>query len=132
MARSNEKVAELFQEYADLISITGGNTCKARAYEKPARAIGGHHADVDALDVQGLQRIPGVGRRAGSGRLELERLPAPGRDSHVPTVALRSSSRLSNTGASSRGRLLRAKTRRPENPTAVPPSRCWAHLMGCR
>ncbi|MFF4353150.1 DNA polymerase/3'-5' exonuclease PolX [Streptomyces sp. NPDC001530] len=62
MARSNDEVAALFHEYADLISITGGDAFKARVYEKAARAIGGHHADVSTLDVKGLQQIPGVGK----------------------------------------------------------------------
>jgi len=62
VARSNDEVAALFSEYADLISITGGDAFKARAYEKAARAIGGHHTDVAGLDVKGLQEIPGVGR----------------------------------------------------------------------
>ncbi|KOV54012.1 phosphoesterase [Streptomyces sp. AS58] len=62
VARANDEVAALFAEYADLISITGGDAFKARVYEKAARAIGGHHADVSTLDVKGLQQIPGVGR----------------------------------------------------------------------
>ncbi|MFJ4468245.1 DNA polymerase/3'-5' exonuclease PolX [Streptomyces sp. NPDC089424] len=62
MARSNDEVAALFAEYADLISITGGDAFRARVYEKAARAIGGHHADVSTLDLKGLQEIPGVGR----------------------------------------------------------------------
>ncbi|MHB9858363.1 DNA polymerase/3'-5' exonuclease PolX [Streptomyces sp. YIM S03343] len=62
MARSNDEVAGLFQEYADLISITGGEAYKARVYEKAARAIGGYHADVSTLDAKGLREIPGVGR----------------------------------------------------------------------
>ncbi|AIR96599.1 PHP domain-containing protein [Streptomyces glaucescens] len=62
VARSNDEVAALFAEYADLISITGGDAFKARAYEKAARAIGGHHAEVSGLDAKGLQEIPGVGR----------------------------------------------------------------------
>ncbi|MFD5568639.1 DNA polymerase/3'-5' exonuclease PolX [Streptomyces cadmiisoli] len=62
MARANDEVAALFAEYADLISITGGDAFKARVYEKAARAIGGHHADVSTLDVKGLQQIPGVGK----------------------------------------------------------------------
>jgi DNA polymerase (family 10) len=61
MARPNDVVAAWLQEYADLISITGGDAFKARAYEKAARAVGGHHADVSALDVDGLKRIPNVG-----------------------------------------------------------------------
>ncbi|GLW47005.1 DNA polymerase/3'-5' exonuclease PolX [Streptomyces sp. NBRC 14336] len=62
MARANDEVAALFQEYADLISITGGDAFRARVYEKAARAIGGHHADVSTLDLKGLQEIPGVGK----------------------------------------------------------------------
>ena len=62
MARPNEEVEALLQEYADLIAITGGDAFKARAYEKAARAIGGHPADVSHLDVAGLKEIPGVGK----------------------------------------------------------------------
>ncbi|MER7404677.1 DNA polymerase/3'-5' exonuclease PolX [Streptomyces sp. NPDC000070] len=62
MARSNDEVAALFQEYADLISITGGDAYRARVYEKAARSIGGYHADVSTLDLKGLQEIPNVGK----------------------------------------------------------------------
>ncbi|MDF3298557.1 DNA polymerase/3'-5' exonuclease PolX [Streptomyces tropicalis] len=61
MVRPNEEVEALLREYADLIAITGGDAFKARAYEKAARAIGGHPADVSHLDVAGLKEIPGVG-----------------------------------------------------------------------
>ncbi|KWX01980.1 PHP domain protein [Carbonactinospora thermoautotrophica] len=70
MARPNEEVATLLQEYADLISITGGDAYKARAYEKAARAIGGYHEDVSTLDLKGLQRIPGVGKSIAEKVLE--------------------------------------------------------------
>lgn len=46
MARRNEEVEAVLQEYADLIAITGGDAFKARAYEKAARAIGGYARDV--------------------------------------------------------------------------------------
>ncbi|MGV9278302.1 DNA polymerase/3'-5' exonuclease PolX [Streptomyces griseosporeus] len=62
MARSNDEVAALFQEYADLISITGGDAYRARVYEKAARSVGGYHADVSTLDAKGLQEIPNVGK----------------------------------------------------------------------
>ncbi|MFF4399794.1 DNA polymerase/3'-5' exonuclease PolX [Streptomyces sp. NPDC001480] len=62
MVRPNEEVEALLQEYADLIAITGGDAFKARAYEKAARAIAGHPADVSRLDVAGLKEIPGVGK----------------------------------------------------------------------
>ncbi|MFJ4848508.1 DNA polymerase/3'-5' exonuclease PolX [Streptomyces sp. NPDC088733] len=62
MARANDEVEALLHEYADLIRITGGDAFKARAYEKAARAIGGHHQDVSRLDGKALREIPGVGR----------------------------------------------------------------------
>ncbi|MEV7773974.1 DNA polymerase/3'-5' exonuclease PolX [Kitasatospora sp. NPDC086791] len=62
MPRLNDQVRDLLQEYADLINITGGDAFRARAYEKAARAVGGHPEDVAGLDVKGLQQIPGVGR----------------------------------------------------------------------
>ena len=62
MARSNDEVAALFQEYADLISITGGDAYRTRVYEKAARSIGGYHTDVATLDLKGLQEIPNVGK----------------------------------------------------------------------
>ncbi|MEU6237661.1 helix-hairpin-helix domain-containing protein [Kitasatospora sp. NPDC047058] len=62
MTRLNDQVQELLQEYADLISITGGDAFRARAYEKAARAVGGYPEDVAGLDVKGLQQIAGVGK----------------------------------------------------------------------
>ncbi|MFE1884757.1 DNA polymerase/3'-5' exonuclease PolX [Streptomyces diastatochromogenes] len=62
MARPNEEVEALLQEYADLIAITGGDAFKARAYEKAARAIGGCPTDISQLDADGLKEIPNVGR----------------------------------------------------------------------
>jgi DNA polymerase (family 10) len=58
----NDEVAELLDEYADLISISGGDPFKARAYEKAARSIGGFHGDVAPLDAKGLCEIPNVGK----------------------------------------------------------------------
>ncbi|MFG2355449.1 DNA polymerase/3'-5' exonuclease PolX [Streptomyces sp. NPDC048521] len=62
MARRNEEVEALLREYADLVAITGGDAFKARAYEKAARAIGGHPADIARMDADGLREIPNVGR----------------------------------------------------------------------
>ncbi|MFC5720474.1 DNA polymerase/3'-5' exonuclease PolX [Streptomyces gamaensis] len=62
MARPNEEVEAALKEHADLLAITGGDAFKARAYEKAARAIGGHPTDVSKLDAKGLQEIPGVGK----------------------------------------------------------------------
>jgi DNA polymerase (family X) len=72
MARANDQVAELLQEYADLISITGGEApFKARAYEKAARAIAGHPVDIATLDAKGLGEIPNVGKSIADKILEL-------------------------------------------------------------
>ncbi|MCW2904261.1 MAG: phosphoesterase [Streptosporangiaceae bacterium] len=62
MARANDEVAELLQELADLLSITGGEAFKVRAYEKAVRAIAGHPEDVADLDLAGLKKIPNVGQ----------------------------------------------------------------------
>jgi len=62
VARPNEEVEALLQEYADLIAITGGDAFKVRAYEKAARAIGGHPADISRLGPDALRDIPNVGR----------------------------------------------------------------------
>jgi DNA polymerase (family 10) len=61
VARANDVVAGLLEEYADLLAITGGEAFKARVYEKAARAVAGHHADVSGMDVKELQQVSGVG-----------------------------------------------------------------------
>ncbi|MEY9850221.1 DNA polymerase/3'-5' exonuclease PolX [Streptacidiphilus sp. MAP5-3] len=62
MARLNDEVAALLDEYADLLTLTGGDAFRARAYTKAARAIAGHGADLAGLDAKGLREIPGVGK----------------------------------------------------------------------
>ncbi len=62
MARSNEVVQALLEEYSDLLAITGGDPFRVRTYEKAARSIGGYHADVSSLDQRGLEAIPNVGK----------------------------------------------------------------------
>jgi DNA polymerase (family X) len=62
VARLNDEVEELLYEYSDLISISGGDPFKARAYEKAARSVGGYHRDLAALDEKALGKIPNVGK----------------------------------------------------------------------
>jgi DNA polymerase (family 10) len=62
MPRANEAVEALLMEYADLISISGGDPFKARAYEKAARSIGGYHTEISTLDLKGVMAIPNVGK----------------------------------------------------------------------
>src|SRR5215472_2501293 len=62
MPRANDVVAEMLQEYADLLLITGGDAFRARNYEKAAKSVAGYSGDVGELDEAGLQAIPGVGK----------------------------------------------------------------------
>lgn len=61
VTRSNDLVAQMLDEYAELLAISGGDAFKVRAYEKAARAVEGFHADVDRLDEHELDAIPSVG-----------------------------------------------------------------------
>ena len=62
MVRTNEVVEALLQEYADLLSISGGDPFRVRTYEKAARSIGGYHADLSTLDDKGILSISNVGK----------------------------------------------------------------------
>ena len=62
MPRTNEQVAALLQEYADLLLITGSDAVRARAYQKAARSVAGHSDDVSRMSPAELRRIPGVGK----------------------------------------------------------------------
>ncbi|HEX2069157.1 MAG TPA: DNA polymerase/3'-5' exonuclease PolX [Actinomycetota bacterium] len=71
MPRANDVVEALLVEYADLLSITGGDAFRVRTYEKAARSVGGYHADVATLDEQGLQAIANVGSSTAKKILEI-------------------------------------------------------------
>jgi DNA polymerase (family X) len=62
MPRPNDEVAALLGEYAELISITGGDPFRARVYSRAARAIRGYSADISQLGPGELRQIPGVGK----------------------------------------------------------------------
>ncbi|MGA9674202.1 MAG: helix-hairpin-helix domain-containing protein [Mycobacterium sp.] len=55
--RSNDVAAEVLQELADLVAISGGY--RVRAYEKAARSVAGCPFDLDTLDRKGLMAMPG-------------------------------------------------------------------------
>ncbi|MBF8185015.1 DNA polymerase/3'-5' exonuclease PolX [Nonomuraea sp. K274] len=63
MARTNDDVAAVLEEYADLLAITGGEDFKIRVYQKAARSIGAHAADIDGYDAGELRQIPNVGEK---------------------------------------------------------------------
>ncbi len=62
MPKTNEELAELFNEWADLIRISGGDPFRARSYEKAAAAVAAYPKDVASLDEKALQQIPTVGK----------------------------------------------------------------------
>ena len=62
MPKTNEELAELFNEWADLIRISGGDPFRARSYEKAAAAVAAHPKDISSLDEKALQQIPTVGK----------------------------------------------------------------------
>jgi DNA polymerase (family X) len=61
MTRSNDLAAQMLQEFAELLAISGVDAFKVRAYEKAARAVAGHPVEVAELEDKGLNAIPGVG-----------------------------------------------------------------------
>jgi DNA polymerase (family X) len=62
MPQANDHAAALFDEYADLMALTGGDPFRARVYTKAARAIAANPQDVAELPPAALLRIPGVGK----------------------------------------------------------------------
>src|ERR1700678_2589590 len=62
MSSPNEAVASLLREYAELVTITGGDQFREPNYERAAKAVAGHPADVSGLGEAALVKIPGVGK----------------------------------------------------------------------
>jgi histidinol phosphatase-like PHP family hydrolase len=61
MASTNEEVAVLLREYAELLGLTGGDQFRVRSYEKAARSVAGYPDDLGTLPERALTRVPGVG-----------------------------------------------------------------------
>ncbi len=62
MPRSNDDVARVLTEFADLLAILADDPFKPRAYEKAARAIGGFPDELRDLDDAGIRAIPNMGK----------------------------------------------------------------------
>jgi DNA polymerase (family 10) len=60
--RTNDEVAALLAEYADLMAITGGDAFRIRSYEKAARSVAGYPDDLATLDAGAVEQIPNVGK----------------------------------------------------------------------
>jgi DNA polymerase (family X) len=65
MPRATDAVEAMLVEYADLLSILFDDPYKPRAYEKAARAVGGHPVDLDGKDLTEILKVPSVGRSIG-------------------------------------------------------------------
>src|SRR5512132_735272 len=62
MAWGNEELARLFSEMAELLELKGETGFRVRAYDRGARALSGHGADLSTLSERELAAIPGVGK----------------------------------------------------------------------
>jgi DNA polymerase (family 10) len=62
MAWVNEEVARQFAELAELYTLLGDDGFRVRAYQRAARALSGHGADLAGLSERELAAIPGVGK----------------------------------------------------------------------
>jgi acetyl-CoA acyltransferase len=73
MASTNEEVAALLREYADLLGLTGGDPFRVRTYERAAKAVGGHPGDIGAMPEAALTKISGVGKSTAAKIAEIRR-----------------------------------------------------------
>src|SRR5215469_5214320 len=72
MASTNDNVAALLREYAELLAITGGDPFRARNYEKAAKAVAGYPEDIGLMPAAALTTIPGVGKSIAAKITEYE------------------------------------------------------------
>ncbi len=73
MASTNEEVAALLREYAELLVLAGGDQFRVRSYEKAAKAVGGYPDDLGTLPESALTRVPGVGKSVAAKIAEYRR-----------------------------------------------------------
>ncbi|MDQ4148659.1 MAG: DNA polymerase/3'-5' exonuclease PolX [Actinomycetota bacterium] len=66
MAKANERVAEAFEELADLLQIAEGDRFKILAYRRVAAEIRALSRDITTLDQKELARLSGVGKATAS------------------------------------------------------------------
>ena len=59
---SNQEVARIFNEIADMLELKGENPFRIRAYRRAAQNIEALSMEVSGLDEEALQKIPGVGK----------------------------------------------------------------------
>ena len=73
MASTNEEVARLLREYAELLGLSGGDMFRVRSYEKAAKAVAGCPDDLGAVAEAALTKVPGVGKSVAAKIAEYRR-----------------------------------------------------------
>jgi histidinol phosphatase-like PHP family hydrolase len=73
MALTNEEVAALLREYAELLELSGADSFRVRSYERAARAVGGYPGDLAALPDSALTKISSVGPSTAAKITEIRR-----------------------------------------------------------
>src|SRR5215217_4156756 len=86
MAWGNEELARLCSEMAELLELTGETGFRVRAYDRGARALSGHGADLSALSERELAAV--------SSPEELAEAVAAGRVAGLPGMGVRTEANL--------------------------------------
>ena len=73
MASTNEEVAALLREYAELLGLTGGDQFRVRSYEKAAKSVAGYPDDLGTVPERALTKVPGVGSSVAAKIVEYRR-----------------------------------------------------------
>ena len=73
MASTNEEVAALLREYAELLGLTGGDLFRVRSYEKAAKSVAGYPDDLGTVPERALTKVPGVGSSVAAKIVEYRR-----------------------------------------------------------
>ena len=73
MASTNEAVAALLREYAELLDLTGGDVFRVRSYERAAKSVAGCPDDLGLLPERELTKVPGVGKSVAAKIAEYRR-----------------------------------------------------------
>lgn len=66
MAATNATLANMFQQMADVVEITGGNRFRALAFSRVARLLDELVDDVAAMSDEAIRKLPGVGAGAAN------------------------------------------------------------------
>jgi DNA polymerase (family X) len=66
MPATNDKLASLLIEWAELLKLHDADSFRVRAYERAARSIEGVAVDLSTLEAKEIQSLPGIGKGMAS------------------------------------------------------------------